>query len=112
MTLNELIKNVETVIKRTGRITFSYPGCDNGNSFGIIQKSNMPGIFIAGKYYYIGDGDISIEKPEAVPTVEAAFRYIWRINHCDERYGSCDRYDFIFYKVSGLCVDNCFYILK
>lgn len=112
MRFNEFIKNVEKVIARYGSITFSEPDSDNGDAFGIIEKSNLDGVFIVAREHYIGDGDTALSHIKLHNNIVDAFDYIWKMNYFHEKLGSYKNYDFRFDKVEGLWVDNCYYVLK
>lgn len=112
MKFNEFVKNVEQVINKYGSITFAQPGWDNGAAFGIIDKSNIDGILIAGVEHYLGDGDTAISNIKLVHNIKDAFKHIWDVNYFDDDYGSYKDYDYRFEMVEHLYVSNCYYVIR
>lgn len=112
MKFDEFILKINEVIKREDMIYFSYPDEDNGASFGVIEQSNLNGIFIIGEPYFIGDGDFALTNISLHKNTIDAFKHIWDLNNFNERFGSCEEYNFRFDMVDGLTINNCFYILK
>ena len=112
MRFDEFIKNVEVVINECDGISFARPGWNNGASFGVIEKSNFDGIFIAAQEHFIGDGDTALSHIKLYKSIIEAFDYIWKMNCFRYELGSYKDYDFQFDKVNGLIVDNCYRVLK
>lgn len=111
MRFDEFILKVKEVIEYEGSIFFSYPDEDNGASFGVIEKSNLDGIFIVGMPHFIGDGDTALSNISLHKDIINAFNHIWDLNYFNENLGSCDNYNFRFDMVDKLIIKNCFYIL-